>query len=422
VKHASIHISSARDLADQLRFSSDAPGDSSGLPPLASAPRWWDDHLPVNEGADLDTRAVIMKERLAFVLVSRSWNRMALPLLYEQILIRSYAKLSLLVATLSHRSANLETTARAAQPLTWYTKGLEIIHRVKQTPQLPGNTDTRNIEALLSSCPNLQFLHASTAQDITSCSLSILHKLGSNLRHLRWSCAGPDSAILIWLPYFSALEVLEIRRGTYSLSGFKMRDISLPCLHTLVIYNPIGFGVEDIGTIWDMPNLSTLQLHHILNPEDVHGLIEVYGSNIKHLDITSYLDLDMPYILSKCNNPMELCIAGDAFLSSAGIGSQSALVRISVSLLIYDAQYADMTKLAFEYCMEALFATRGAKLKTVRLVDFDLAIIQQPVWSQPELKNVFQEYIDAWSREGVRFEDGSDNLLSERSMFLVTDG
>jgi hypothetical protein len=382
--------------------------NTSPLRPLTDCPRSWDDHgSPWDSQTKVESRHVLWTT----VRVSRLWNRLTLPLLYESIHIESADTLSLMASALN----NPRIVAHGTPDPTWYTLRLEIVYQV-----LDGSPDVRDVGTLLALSPRLKVLHISTGHDWRLSSLTlvpILHTMGSTLRHLRWKACPPHDTLLTWLQSFPFLEVLEIHSDSSITPFFRVTDqaVSLPCLHTLIVYRWTG-----VVTMLDMPALTRMILrvrYPLQLIPDQHPIFDSVGPQITHLDLTGSGNPHMSCLLSRCTNLVELSISAMVFNRQAYDDVVPALGRVSVTLDLYDGQPASMTIEQFGACMAALFAMQLPELKVVRIADMDDGRIEMHVKPFPEVEMKVKESIEKWDERGVTLEDASGCLLSKHLVF-----
>jgi hypothetical protein len=411
-----------------FRLATDAPEayDTSILPPLTSYPRSWDDHDALS-GPEIDVHNFAVHTKYCIALVSRQWNGLALGLLYEHVLVRSSEGLSSLVLALNNRR-NIGNGSSEGVPKdpTWHTQRLELniysaMHFDYYT--LGRTTYFGDVATLLSFCPNLKVFNLSTEHDWktywrTSATslIPILQKVGSTLRHLRWDSDDPIETLPKWLSCLPLLEVLEIHADSHRDSGRGGPAASLPCLHTLIIYGMGQLGVTDVVARWDLPCLKRLILRvkfELDEDPDEYRLLTAFGVRITDLDITDCLTQGIRPLISRCPNLTELSISADTFIYDV----LPLLERVSVTLEVYDGQAASTTVKVLDSCMVKLYSTQLPKLKAVRLADLDHKRIKKHVKLKPTLREKVKEWIGKWSERGVRFEDPSGRLLSERPVF-----
>jgi hypothetical protein len=401
--------------------------DPSPLPPLSeSSDRSWDDHNWVS-AVDAKKNPAISARR-AFALVSRSWNEVAIPLLYEHVVIRSPEMLSSVVIPLS--SGQSGEVGQEHLP-TWHTKRLEILytssHPGSPLAPDPDETQIRNMSALLTSCPNLLILHFATGQDWSESSLSFQH---CNLRHLRWNSNCSARPILKWLPSLPALQVLEIRNDSFSDldeddedeeasdDGDDQVEISLPNLHTLVIADISSYDVSDVTSKWDLPCLTRLILPVVFSdPDKGYDILETFGDQLLSLGLRGSEYGDLADILSHCSSLVELSLSADWLDWSYLDKEPPSLTRISISLLVDAAQLASTTRILFDRCMEFLLDIRGPRLTTLRIIDIDNEKIQRLVHWEPKLRKLIKQWIEDWAKDGVEIQDGEGRSLSVRPEF-----
>jgi hypothetical protein len=398
-----------------FRLASDIPGilDTSVLPSLQDCPRSW---LKVNEA----TRKTSFMTKLALVRVSRLWNQISLPLLYEHVFIRNADELAAWVARLPNcNDGGYYASTEVTSPhLSWYTKRLEIAYFDVHSEEL-----IRDMTTILSSCPNLIVLHVGENAVFSTPVLPSLQKACDGAKHLRWESRPGTDDLLSILFAFETLEVLEIHDGIFyaDWETAEATPIVLPKLHTLVIKDDECRVDVDGLSLWDVPRLarltlSSIDLGYTENPD---GFFETFGQQLTSLDICGSDDPDVPYLLGKCTNLIELSIDSDELYEGFD-GPHPTLSRVIVSCGRYITNILDIPSTEFRTLMKAIYAMRGPSLKTIRIVDLgDMllrGILEKPS-HLASVQNLVQEWVDIWAGENVRFEDGSGQLLSEDPAF-----
>jgi hypothetical protein len=392
---------------------SSGANNTSILRPLTDSPRSWDDH-----GSQWDSETKVESRHILWtaVRVSRLWNWLALPLLYECLHIESGDTLSLLASALNDPQIVAPATPGVGPNYpTWHTLRIEIVYQV-----LDGSPDVRDIGALLALCPRLRVMHISIGRDWRQSSLSlvqVLQKVGTTLRHLRWKACPPHDNLLIWLGWFPLLEILEIHSDSSITPFFRVTEqvVSLPCLHTLIVYRWTG-----VVTMLDMPALTHMILRVRYPLElipDQHPIFDSVGPQITHLDLTGSGNPHMSCLLTRCPNLEELSISAIAFNRDRCNGVAPALGRVSVTLDFYDGQPPSMTLESFGACMTALFDMQLPELEVVRIADMDDRAIEMHVKDIPEVEVKVKELIEKWDERGVKLEDALGRLLSEHLVF-----
>jgi hypothetical protein len=374
-----------------FRFATDVPGifDTSFLPALQNSPRSWSE---VNDATSFRTK-------FALVRVSRLWNQMSLPLLYEYVFIRNANVLDAFATRLQNRNNEEDYVARAAT----------LAHQLRYTKRLemPAYLDRqeafgREMTIILSSCPNLVVLHMDENTLFLPPILPSLQKTCRGVKHLRWRFRGPGDALLRVIPSFDALEVLDIVDRVFWVDPKTHRaaPITLMKLHTVIIQYDDGCVVMDALSLWKLPRLTRVALSSVDFGQTPYKFFEAFGPQLTQVDV-SHSDPEMPYLLGKCTNLVKLSINSRTFYEGLD-RPHPTLSHVIVTCGSYSTIIPDDSTTDFLECMWALYAMRGPSLKSIQVIAFDDEPFGLLLDKQSRLA-LIQEWTEIWEREKVRF-------------------
>jgi hypothetical protein len=370
------------------------------LPPLAVSSRSWDG------SSALERSIVSLQEKLRITLVSRLWNLLATPLLYEHLLIRNPQTLSSIVAFSAYHKASTGSLFR-------FTRRLELIY-IPHALRHPSDDTVRELSGLLSACFNLCVLRISMGHDWTSGSPSLISAFQGfgTVRYISWEDDWISEPLFMWFHSFSALEVLKIHPVMFLHSPGDMRTnvLSFPRLHTLIVHDNIDCAIFRAVSRWDVPVLMRLVLGYERVPVEVPSdLFEKFASKVRYLDIADALWFGDNHFAHKCINLLALRVSASSFWDSVGT-PHPTLAQVLMSIKVHQRQSGDDTLDWFEIGMSTLFKMRGSQLGVMCVVD-----LEHDLFHHVEVR----KWIDTWAKEDLMLEDASGDLFSECAGLLM---
>ncbi|KAJ7162119.1 hypothetical protein C8R46DRAFT_1282573 [Mycena filopes] len=244
------------------------------LPPFTLA------HTPVRTHAlGANTPILSMRTKCALVRVNRAWRRVALPLLYQHVVVRSPAR----AAAILHVLRDSSSGGNANYGYGLWTRHIELFTHAR------GATDIRFLQTvfrILQYCPRLRMLSATWRVVVPREFLDAVSRLyGPSLQGLYWDeqrhALDKTHAGLGFLASFQSLRVLDLRQfvgdGSHLLSG--SAQATLPRLMHIILSTQ-GNNIA-VAAALRLPALHTLTLQsfvaHPIRTDLIAALLAVHG-------------------------------------------------------------------------------------------------------------------------------------------------
>jgi hypothetical protein len=382
-----------------------------------------------------------LKTKMSSVLVSSTWKKLAMPLLYEHISLRriehvrscARALESNLQSVMKKEGSNDERTQYSTR-LGWHTKRLDIAfssfnrRSVDWSPE-----DVQHLSFILKACPNLKIVIMDTLSGAPweSEFVSQLIEDHIQLRHLQWGEGHTKSLPSCF--FFNNLEVLFLTDAAEYCETLQTKA-TLPNLHTLGIFD-LGGGAHDsdarviaLGLAdWELPALRRLVIGaYSLENGGMLPLFQKFASQLLSLDIETSLAYNpIPNLLAMCSSLQELCASCIVIDETP---EQHPPHLAEIYLRFFASPHDDHTFIeemgseehrmasihmkGFISCMNALFRSRGPELRVIQFIDFDVSgFAEESHRFRPSHLAVWTEWVEKWADAGVRFEDKFGKLI-----------
>lgn len=244
-----------------------------------------------------NTPSLAMRTKLALVLVSRSWRRIAVQILYRHVVIRSPARANAMLQAFersriprpSSHSSETPHTTQEAQSYGYgeWTRYIEVYTFVR------GSSDIKFLQTtfkILRCCPNLHFLSGNWIHQLPIEFLQGLSGvLGPSLLGLSWkdsdSLATPE-----FLGSFKSLRILDLRHFTGRDPAVRSPSAprpTLPCVTDLIVST--HSRSLSTATLIDLPNLRNLTLRtpgwSSRDHEPLKAFLKVHGRCLLAVDL-----------------------------------------------------------------------------------------------------------------------------------------
>ncbi|CAA7261827.1 unnamed protein product [Cyclocybe aegerita] len=265
-----------------------------------------------------NTPYVAMKTKLSLVLVSKSWRKVGIRLLYQHLVIRSPARANALLQVLeSSKTPPIELsdpvqldTPPAARTLGYgeWTRHVEVLTHVR------GSRDIRFLQTtfqILRNCVNLQMLSGRWMHGLPIEFLNgVAGMLGPRLSELYWNerTIKPDFIDTLsspeFLGAFRALRVLDLRHWVGKELDSRSPDAErseLPFVQDLILStHPRSLQT---ATILKLPRLSNLSLRNPawkagITEELLKAFLKAHGAFLSSIDLSyplTELEVDVDY-------------------------------------------------------------------------------------------------------------------------------
>jgi hypothetical protein len=377
--------------------------DTSPLPPFSFELRsWmWDDRWEDEIEVDVSTK-------LSLVQVCKHWRVLALPLLYERVVLTTAEQLEALMWT-------LETSHSGASDI--YNGSFRIAHFIKRVVFRQGNTWHAHqygpLRSMFALCSGLKIIdvHFDHSQNVGAALMKYLESanLVSNPVNLR-SIEHADARFLSCLPYLARLEALTL----YPLFFAPPTNtkISLPLLHSLSMSDISKEYIKWIAT-WDMPLLSCLQFS---GGNEYIPLLESVGPTITAL---TFKYCEYSSLLSDhCPSLQHLLVDFTHFSRRLKPGKHLRGINLSV-LPRHPTSHRPFGSLPddniftsiLDTVVAHIYRTPGLSITFLRLEEFFPSYFYSKRWAQKSLKR-WKNMVRMSQEANVRFEDGCGNIIT----------
>jgi hypothetical protein len=374
-------------------------------------------------------KAIALKLRIS--LVSKSWNDLGLPLLYEHLYFRCECRVNawhIAVQTLErdyeYTLRRVQGSSNAPQHLGLYAKRLDFyIMRNTNVPRCWTPSDVNKLLSLLRLCPNLQTVvyhdpigGRKTSALFPSLIMKGIAKNCSSLGVFHWASESHTS-LLKDIERFSLVEDLHLDLNFIKKTHMRV-DVHLPRLQTLRLTDEKIDGVEFLNSFiaqWDLPSLRklVLDIEFDLSREAPYRFFESLGPSLESLTIQSYSGLDTPSILRCCPTLQEMGVACIDF-------SGDFLIHPTLSELNFMFQTPkwasrDTHLDSLKSCMDLILEEEEtSQLGVIRIVDIKMNEFddKDDLWGWRAFERMrWETWIDACERKAIRFEDMTGELL-----------
>jgi hypothetical protein len=337
------------------------------------------------------------KTRYRLTLVSKYWRRIAVPILFEYVDLRSIAEVRSFSRTLEdgwlaceQQDVHFETVGRFVRSIKLSLKSTQDNYPV---------TDEQSIAASFRFCVNVNGVHIISANDGPT------HFTNLVLARVSFASAGRLQYITAYLsnvlPTFGAytctdtLEMLEIFPVP---SDLRLPNLSFSRLHTLYL---CCFAAK-YAALWNLPSLNNVCIVQGRNSRFNDGFtpfFRVHGAKIARLDVTQWNPRGLSLILDHCRSPMQISVSCYMLKSFAALFPRLACIEINVN-----PQPWSQFNLIFavDEGLALLYETRDVqKFKLIRLTSDSSDFWERP-WSAVEL-GIWRRWIEIAKVEGVEF-------------------
>jgi hypothetical protein len=390
-----------------FRLASNIPGelDTSVPGSLQNPPRAWD---------DLDFAQPIVTRRV-FTLVSKQWNLWASDLLYSHVRLHGL-ELGSLVQTVT---ATCESSPQNPLPrATRYTQRLKISLSARR------NEDKfANLGSILSFCPNLSILHISVFSHDNNIKdvFSTIHRPSNLLRYIGFRRTNQMDYYVRWFPFLPLLEVLDLDAAYFSTID-PDPPISLPNLHTLMVYDDALRFDMDILALWDLPVLQNIRFSGTLvSKSGVHPFFNMYGHQIKMLDVEGTYTILPGIPLSKFPNLVDLHISSLTRGDLTHFGPHSTLTLLQIWLPVITTGSAISFMAHIHPDILALTAVAGPQTTAVRIVNWE-DLPKGAIASRNGEVEGLRSWVESWAKRNVRLECESGELISDSALYREVVG
>jgi hypothetical protein len=386
----------------------------------------------VTNAMGANTPSLAMRTKLALVLVSKGWRRIAIQILYQTLSIRSPARANVILQTLEH--SRLPVTSPSELEVTTTLGYGQYVRHVVVLTFTRGSKDIQYLQLvfrILRLCPNLRILSGRWIHTLPVEFLNALSRLlGPSLSELYWSerqrlgnlytLTDPAS----FLGTFQALRVLDLRDfiGNLSLSWPQSNPKpTLPLVQSLIL-SSTSTSLE-AATLIFMPSLRSLTLRHSTWDDTIEDLLTAFlqshGQSLVMVDLpTHYIDSEPdPNISGLLFRRTGTGIKPGIFLAPDVCPNLEALVfptnsppiqphthpnlrRIGLRGVNVDGLYPDKTSSTKDHLM-AINVDKYPKLEFIQTVEF---LVEAHADSL--IKDVFIWWVERFEVMGVLFVDG----------------
>ncbi|KAF8973021.1 hypothetical protein BDZ97DRAFT_1778816 [Flammula alnicola] len=374
-----------------------------------------------------NTPSLAMRTKLALVLVSKPWRRVAVQMLYEHIVIRSPARANVILQTLECSQPHQSSEVQEAKALGYgqWTRHIEVYTFSR------GSGDIRYLQTLFKIfrlCPNLRMLSGRWLHNLPIEFLNGLSGLlGPSLSGLYWNeqntalhqnaTTGPA-----FLASFRSLRVLDLRHFIGSdPSSWPQSEPkpTLPLLQDLILStHPRSL---EVATMLCMPSLRNLTLRTPILDDESQELLKafliVHGQRLVTVDlptpsadsepdpdnaflrrIAAHLNPDILLAPDVCPNLETLTFP----VTSPPITSHihPNLRRIGIRGANVDGLYPDKISSTRDHLM-AINTDKYPRLEWIQTVGF---LVE--AHSDSLIKDVFIWWVERFEAMGVTLVDG----------------
>ncbi|THU86552.1 hypothetical protein K435DRAFT_782816 [Dendrothele bispora CBS 962.96] len=353
-------------------------------------------------GPNTPTSAI--RTKCALVLVSHSWRRIALHLLYRHVHIRSPNRAKLLLRILQPDSdMSPPNTSERGQ----FTRYVEVSTHVRGSDTLQF---LQTVFGILQCCPNVQILSGTWEHALPDAFLAALTRLnGSSLHALYWG--GPGSSVPVtFFSSFQALRALDID-NVESCPSFVQN--SLPLVQDLKVSN-LDNSLQLAASL-KLPALRNLLFKsgRSVSQDALKTFLEIHGPFLLSVDVLiRYPDTEHLHSTPQHTNPAALFLdhrhcpnlqtfTFDGRTSPFDHPVDCPVRTIGLRGIRASDLYPNNEKNSnVRYHLESLIGDSYPFLETVRAVEF---LVESD--SDDLAKDVFIWWTERFERRGVDFQD-----------------
>lgn len=357
-----------------------------------------------------------MKTKRALVLVCRSWNHLAIHLLYQHIVIRSPVRAEMILQALTtHWNVSSNPKIVHSEYGQW-TRFIELYFHMRGSYT---REHLQNVVNIFRCCPNIRMLSATLTNSVPLGFRDAISGLfGPSLQGLHWDELTHSLIETKVTPEFFAsfrsLRILDLHEYIgcdVSDMDFSLPSPTLPCVEHLIL----GTHHQCLltATLLSLPALRKLTIQNPGNtdpqlPELIASFLQVHGTSLLLVDLRVPLTTD-----HKTVTPISpdlffapgVCPNLDTVAFSASTpplaGSRHpTLRRIGIRGVNYEGLHLDKDSATKKH-LKSFTKASYPKLETVRtlgyLVDADTDLLA---------RDAFIWWAERFEYDGVDFQDG----------------
>lgn len=376
-----------------------------------------------------NTPSLATRTKLSLVLVSRSWRRLGVQILYRHIVIRSPARANAILQVLehSHNSTSSPDLGKAetltpSQGYGEWTRYIEVYTHMRGSGQI---SFLQTVFKILCRCPHLQFLSGRWTHRLPVEFLRGVSDLfGPSLQGLYWADPIPDHDTIAtpgFLGSFQALRILDLRHfkgSDLALGSPHPPRLTLPCVQDISLSN--NLRSLQVATILDLPKLRNLTLHtNGSEPgenEHLSAFLKAHGRSLVFVDLPSpsEIDLDLEnapirrnaeYITPDIFLAKDVCPNLESFIYSCAspfypTNPHNNLLRIGIRGITAELLYPDKPS-SIQNHLTVLTSDKYPRLELVQLVGFLVEAHADSI-----MKDACIWWVERFEKMGILFLDG----------------
>jgi hypothetical protein len=399
-----------------IHWAGDVSGqlDTSYLEPMDNNERSWVEHRGNFNQQECEKRYALtsasLSNRYAISLVSKMWNSLATPLLYESIIIFCHRSAFMLERTLIQSVKNSQVLKSHPRPLGLYTKRLEIILPYG----LPRDLSRSPFPTILHECRNVEildfFVNRLHETIRLQTHLTMLNPGLSSLRHIDWGSPGvPTYNFLAQLCNLQHLEVLIFFCHEESARTRHGSCISLPLLHTIETRERAPTPYIRWMCAWKLPLIRRVTFRTSLPtpPKGLLPFLREFGPQIKFLNMIDFDVSDiLGTILQYCSSLQHLLL-GNYNYYNLHLHQHPSLIKISI-----DVRYIMHHPAAIRECVAHWTNPNGPAVAVIRLLGLKVSMLRTVQLSEtPPWIELFEEFDRRMLH--VEYENGDEIQTSD---------
>jgi hypothetical protein len=408
--------------------------DTSSLHALSDEPRAW----------SVDLSQVTAETKLSLALVSKAWNNLVLPLLYEHIPVYNVAHIPTIALLLGKKIEGSADTSDGSDRVGRYVKRIDILFTtevLRAGPRYIRRRENRTeafVEDLISICrmsPNLIIFsdanQVTTPQEVITAVVAEGKGDDRNahrLSYINWYADAEETLppLIRSLTQMASVEIISLNFLEWSEND-EATAVSLPNLHTLRVS---GFKEALLPFLTWCAGcaLPSLQRFKILcrnhNFGDIMPFLRAHGPKLSFFDWNASIwPGDQTPSLEDCSALLSVVVyihSGAMDLLSS-LNSHPTVTRITLdapllsrlvaqSIQFYQRKYVFKQMGVFDWYMTRIQSLDLPQLRSMRMQGLRADSLRDAGWDGGPAV-LWKLWIDTWAARNVRFEDTCGTLL-----------
>lgn len=384
-----------------------------------------------------NTPALALQTKLALVNVCKSWRRLALPILYQHVVIRSPLRAGQILRTLEESRTPVPSDSSQGAKLPGYgqwTRHIEVFTHSRGCSNL---SYLQSLFSVFRCCPNLRTLSGTWSHPLPPQFLDAVSTIyGPVLEELCWNEASDKlnrnlwrfttSATIDFLTSFSSLRILDLRHFKAKDPLPDFRDTERPILPFVqdLILSTHSWSLATASHI-AMPRLRSLTVRagtpEYSGTTQLTQFIKVHGPSLQYIDLPlPSMDDDMEpgsslalrnvkqinpeVFLGPDACPNLLSIVFPATSPPSADHSHPNLRCIGLRGVKADCMYPDKGGLTKDF-LYSVTSDRYPRLEMIQTIGFLVEADGDHL-----IKDIFIWWVERLEKEGIDFLDGEGVL------------